>query len=182
MTVNSVIKESLTEALLNLMQKKPFRDITITELSKKAGVGRVSFYRNFNSKEDILTAYFAKKMLEWSKSLRQNGNNNIILEVFRLFYENRDFIRILHKADLLYILLKCLWESNGPKPEHPNYLAYWNARLTGGLFAWCHEWINRGMQETPEEMMALVPKMYSNISPAILSIIDRPINDPREPL
>jgi AcrR family transcriptional regulator len=166
MTINSVVKESLTEALLKLIEKKSFHDITITELTKKAGVGRVSFYRNFKSKEDILITYFSKKMNEWSESLKQSSSKCIIMEVFRLFYENRDFIQILYKADLSYLLLKCLWASNGPKPEHSNHLAYWNAKLTGGLFAWCDEWIRRGMQETPEEMRALVPRIVENASPS----------------
>lgn len=166
MTINSVIKESITGALLKLMQKKSFHTITITELTKKAGVGRVSFYRNFESKEDVLTSYFSEKMVEWSEVLMQNKSNDIILEVFTLFYENRDFIRILYKANLSHLLMRCLWINNGPKPEHPNHLAYWNAKLTGGLFLWCDEWIRRGMQETPEEMRALVPQIVRNALPS----------------
>ena len=51
---NNIVKESLTDALFSLMSKKKFNDIAITELSKKAGVSRLSFYRNFDSKEDII--------------------------------------------------------------------------------------------------------------------------------
>ena len=43
---NNIVKESLTDALFTLMSNKEFNDITITELSKKAGVSRLSFYRN----------------------------------------------------------------------------------------------------------------------------------------
>lgn len=51
---NNIVRESLTDALFSLMSKKEFNDITITELSKKAGVSRLSFYRNYTSKEEIL--------------------------------------------------------------------------------------------------------------------------------
>ena len=51
---NNIVKESLTDALFYLMSKKDFNNIAITELSKKAGVSRLSFYRNFDSKEDII--------------------------------------------------------------------------------------------------------------------------------
>ncbi len=44
----------ITDALLLLMRKKDYKDISITEICEKAGVTRMSFYRNFESKEDIL--------------------------------------------------------------------------------------------------------------------------------
>ena len=45
-------------ALLQLMEEKPFNRISITEITKKAGVSRVTFYRHYTSKEDI----FIKKL------------------------------------------------------------------------------------------------------------------------
>ena len=54
---NNIVKESLTDALFTLMSNKEFNDITITELSKKAGVSRLSFYRNYTSKEEIIIKY-----------------------------------------------------------------------------------------------------------------------------
>ena len=43
-----LVMESLTEALIQLMRKKPLAEIKISELCDKAGVSRVSFYRNFD--------------------------------------------------------------------------------------------------------------------------------------
>ena len=48
---NQIIRESITEALLILMENLSFSDITISALTRKAGVSRVSFYRNYKSKE-----------------------------------------------------------------------------------------------------------------------------------
>ena len=36
------------------MHEKSFSDITISEIIRKARVARVSFYRNYDSKEDVL--------------------------------------------------------------------------------------------------------------------------------
>ncbi len=49
----------ITDALLLLMRKKDYKDISITEICEKAGVTRMSFYRNFESKEDILKKWIA---------------------------------------------------------------------------------------------------------------------------
>ncbi|MDE6142426.1 MAG: TetR/AcrR family transcriptional regulator, partial [Bacilli bacterium] len=48
------VDEYIISALFTLMKKKKYEDISITEITNKAGVSRVSFYRNFNSKEDII--------------------------------------------------------------------------------------------------------------------------------
>lgn len=51
---NTYVKQQLTQALLELLQKKTLAEISVSELTERAGVGRVSFYRNFHTKEDIL--------------------------------------------------------------------------------------------------------------------------------
>ena len=60
-TINQAIKEYITQALLLLMQEKAFNMIRISEITTKAGVNRVSFYRNFSSKEDILHQYLREQ-------------------------------------------------------------------------------------------------------------------------
>lgn len=47
------------------MEKKPFSSITITELINKAGVACATYYRNFNSKEDILRKYIHNILYEF---------------------------------------------------------------------------------------------------------------------
>ncbi|MDE7108180.1 MAG: TetR/AcrR family transcriptional regulator, partial [Clostridiales bacterium] len=44
----------ITTALFELLEKTPFAQITISELCKKAGVARKTFYRNFNDKTAVV--------------------------------------------------------------------------------------------------------------------------------
>lgn len=48
-------KQWLLSALLSLMEEKDFALITITELTKRADLDRKTFYRNFHSKEDVIS-------------------------------------------------------------------------------------------------------------------------------
>ena len=50
---HEVVENSLTQALFELMNRKPFSEITVTELVNHAGVGRATYYRNYTSKEEI---------------------------------------------------------------------------------------------------------------------------------
>ncbi|MBF2482652.1 helix-turn-helix transcriptional regulator, partial [Listeria seeligeri] len=49
-------KKWIIEALLDLLKTKPYSAITITEITKRAGVARLTLYRNFENKDQILLA------------------------------------------------------------------------------------------------------------------------------
>ena len=50
---NRYVRTAITEALLDLLAEKELDKITVSEITAKAEVGRVSFYRNYKTKEDI---------------------------------------------------------------------------------------------------------------------------------
>ena len=60
----------LAYALIDLMEKKPLEEISITELTKKAGVSRMSYYRSFNSKQHILEEHLQTRNPEYRSSYR----------------------------------------------------------------------------------------------------------------
>lgn len=47
---NQFTKHCIMEALLQLMHTQEYDDISITDITKRAGVSRMSYYRNYNSK------------------------------------------------------------------------------------------------------------------------------------
>ena len=103
--LNFVIKESLTEALFILMRKKPFEEITITEISKLAGVSRISFYRNFDSKEDVLVKYlFEKSMDEFSKYQAQSTQEKLIA-MFKSIDHLHEVVDLLYQQNLSHLFL-----------------------------------------------------------------------------
>lgn len=57
---NQLTKESIETALLFLLEKKELKQISVSELVRKAGVSRNAFYRNYKSKEEILEDYYER--------------------------------------------------------------------------------------------------------------------------
>ena len=57
---NTVVRRSLAIALLKFMESTPFADISVTELTQKAGVSRMGYYRNYDSKLALLKDYLAQ--------------------------------------------------------------------------------------------------------------------------
>lgn len=159
---NTYVIEHITDALLKLLEEKSIADISISELCCLAGVGRVSFYRNFESKEDILRKHLKNLLDEWSE--KYDGKENFSMSeavfnrqeaIFEYFYQNRDLYIMLYRQGLSHISLQSIIDACGPKPEQPNALAYVANFIAYGLYGWVEEWFKRGAQETPKEMIEL---------------------------
>ena len=62
---NQLVKECLYTSLMLLMEQKEFQNITITDIAKKAGVSRMAYYRNYETKEAILEERAEKAFQEF---------------------------------------------------------------------------------------------------------------------
>ena len=50
---NLRVRRAITDALFSLMKESELSRISIADIIRGAGVARVSFYRNYGSKEDV---------------------------------------------------------------------------------------------------------------------------------
>ena len=152
----SYVKEQLTEALLRLMEKQKFEELTVSHIVIEAMVSRASFYRNFTDKEDILRQYLLRLIRQWGAEFERTGDPDWVKSLLGHYYQNRDIYLLLYSQKLSYLVLDTIKAERGPKPEQNNLSAYASAWFCGGLFGWIDEWIKRGMQEMPEEMVRLM--------------------------
>ena len=107
--LNAFIKECITTALIGMMDRKAFDNITITELVKEAGVSRVSFYRNFESKKDVLEKYMDILINEWGKDFEEQNDPSYLSEsLVRHYYKYKEFYSLLYKHDLSYMIYENL--------------------------------------------------------------------------
>lgn len=65
-------QKHICETMLYLLTKLPFDDITITLLCQEAHLVRKTFYRNFETKEDVLICMLDYHLLEYIKELSAN--------------------------------------------------------------------------------------------------------------
>lgn len=152
---NLYVLSHLTDALLALLEEKQMEDISIRELCDSAGVGRASFYRNFNSKEDILRAHIGRLFGQWKASLEETGNlplHTVVGMLFAYFEQHRAFFQLLNERRLIYLLKDVLLDIFELKPELPKLEAYSKAYVAYVFYGWIEVWFQRGMQESAEEM------------------------------
>ena len=151
---NIIVRESITTALFQLIEKKNFSEITISELVKRAGVSRNSFYRNYDNLEDILRQFLRNTVETWWKSCPQKEYPDVYLHLFRMFLTIKREINIIYKAGLSHLMIDlfayCNQEARA-QATTPDAL-YKTTFFSTGLWGVSNEWILRGMKESPEEM------------------------------
>lgn len=59
--------ESIDNALLDSLKKKPFNKITVGMLCEKARINRTTFYKHYRDKYDLLDDYISRIMSEFKK-------------------------------------------------------------------------------------------------------------------
>lgn len=153
---NTYVIEHITEALLSLMQNKGIGEISICELCAQAGVGRASFYRNFQCKEDILRYYLNKLFSKWLNDGAEENKpkplSEMVYEMFNHFEQHKEFYALLSERRCIYLLKDVIVELCGPKPEHTKLEAYARAYVAYTLYGWIEVWFQRGMEESAEEI------------------------------
>lgn len=153
--VNLFVRDCITKALFKLIKTKNYNDITISELVKTAGVSRNSFYRNYQSIEDILRQYLIEQTTIWWNNYISHLHPNIIEEIFQHFLNMKEEIQLLYKANLSYLLMEHIIMCGKQSITGEISNTYQTAFMSGGLCGLTNEWILRGMKETPKEMQTL---------------------------
>jgi hypothetical protein len=73
----------ILEAILLLMEQKPYEKITVSDIVDKAGIARQTFYRNFKDKDEVIVKYFANifnsELLSLESTSEKDKKDNIVL-------------------------------------------------------------------------------------------------------
>ena len=149
----SMVQRSITETIFDMLKEKPLENIKIKDLTEEANVSRVSFYRNYKSKEDVLTKYFSYCMADF-KTI-PDFQNNFWLNIFNYLYKIKDNIKVLVDANLTRVLMQFVFDAflDGQSEKEDIYR---RACQAGSFWGIINEWFKRGMVEQPEEMTRIV--------------------------
>lgn len=152
----------MSDALFALMERKSFAQISITEICEEAGVGRKTFYRNFDTKEDIISF-----RLDVLRDDYEKGLLGIPMER-RLGY-HLGFLK-LHNEELICLyrqglspMVNEIFSAFLPKTmpvwsEDPIEQMYRSEYVSAGVNAVVKTWITREFQESVEDVIALVKR------------------------
>ena len=157
------LKECLADALIQLLETKPVEKITIPEIASLAGVGRTTYFRNFDSKEEMLSY---KLIVLWDRWAEEHGvrkkhrySLENALTFFGFNYSIRPLLSLLYRRGLQSALHRAFNLYMRPQHEAEPSEYYRGGFYSYGLYGLLDAWILRGFRESPEQMAQIAREL-----------------------
>lgn len=166
----------IEECLLTVMQDKPYGEITVSSLCEQTELSRKTFYRLFESKQDVLYSLIDRIIRDYIRyRLPQNRATPAVPQDLLSFYcywlEQRPLLDALSKNGISPTLYeRCV---RHVMEEDTDILLQLGANLgqmsnqetvtfyLSGLLTLVVAWHHNGYRKTPEEMAALTHRLLS---------------------
>ncbi|HKR14648.1 MAG TPA: TetR/AcrR family transcriptional regulator [Pyrinomonadaceae bacterium] len=161
-------RDALGDALVALMQEKPFDTITVQDVLDRAHVGRSTFYSHYSDKDDLLMSDADEFYERLAMGLSAHGEKSDrvfpVKEFFGHIVEAKQFVNALtsagkmeeqmdlareHFARGIERRLSELPRGQSISPADRAAVAFAHAGALLSLLSW---WVDRGMKQTPAEM------------------------------
>lgn len=158
------------ESLLNLMQKIPYEDITVTQLCAEAGITRRVFYHLFSNKNDALCALIDHIILD--QESYQSGQSDEALGFFQYWKKQAPLLDALSENQMTGLLLErmvtCVMDedydyrhwlrANGWDREVEQETVIFNlSGIMGLIFSWYYS----HFRKSPEEMARIMTRLLT---------------------
>ena len=165
-------KKNISLALYTLLLRKPYDQISVSEICQKAGVSRVSFYHYYDKKDDILIQYSDEKFAEFFEDftkLESMTFDDLVLHMFQFLKKHSRQLTILRYAkkeeilmEQFYSYCRYIFSNNITSPllkdkDNPLRVPF----LVGGIFQIIMRWLDEGMISSPETMAKYVVEIVN---------------------
>lgn len=155
----------IESVFVNLLQTKQLSEITVSDICKKAGLNRTTFYVNYLDIYDL--ADKIKERLEneikvlYQEEYKNSFNSNDYLKLFHHIKDNQLFFKTYFKLgyDNNYRVLIYDFEL-AKKYFNNKHVEYHIEFFKNGLNAVLKKWLENDCAETPEEIAEIIQSEY----------------------
>ena len=157
-----------TASVLRLLERELFDEITITQICQEAQIARATFYRNFETKRDVIRYMLIRDIAQYqSRGYVPHDMQDAITDFFRYMPYSRELLKVLERNRMFSVFddMYAYWEqvyneekdSLFPHDEvDDDYLREYFKAVPVGLLK---VWTERDFRETPEQLAELLCRM-----------------------
>ncbi|NLO83903.1 MAG: TetR/AcrR family transcriptional regulator [Clostridiales bacterium] len=156
----------MIDALFTLMETHDYGDITITDITETAGVARLTFYRHFESKDEILLEHFDMTFESYMDTLSKEADlREALCRCFDFWKQDEKTAKLLAKHHLTSLIQKPFGDylkrvlSTDVLPRETTH--FQRKFIEGGLLLTMGEWIIDAHGCTPQEMADTILDLIS---------------------
>lgn len=163
----------IVSALLQLMEKEAYKNITVIEICQMAQVDRRTFYRNFSSKDDVINFYIQTlqdDFIYFLNNVNAPTIKSMIIAQFKFWKKHIKFLTLLQSNKMLNNLIFEVSNIFIPQiyslyhTQIPEYFEYKCGFVVGGFCNILLMWVSSGAKETPEEIANFVSSLFNENS------------------
>lgn len=157
--------ERIEKIFIELLQTKVLNEISVSDICKRAGLNRTTFYANYPDIYGLAGAIRDKLEVAVSDLYRdeitQGFNSNDYLKLFRHIQENQIFYQTYFKLgyDNKYRIIS--YDTGLAKMHFQNkHIEYHMEFFKAGITQIIKMWLKNGCKESPEEMFEIIKSEY----------------------
>lgn len=147
----------IADALFSLLKRKPFEKITVTEICEEAAIGRKTFYRNFEMREDVIEFRLDNMCEEYKKEVEDLSLIECLYHHFEYVKRNQECFILLYKNGFNMMVHEKF------SAQIPNMMPIWtediieqeyrSEYIIAGIEAIQRVWIIRGCKESVNKVV-----------------------------
>ena len=159
MIENARVRRATANALIALMKRKRFSEISVTDIVREAGIARQSYYRNFDCKEDVIREYMIEIQQNTMKQIKKEHlcemNPAAIKTILDGLKSYSSEMNVIYDAGLAVLVLDAINEvcemcfGDMPFNSTKRYQLYC---LAGMIFNVEMKWLQNGASEDTADL------------------------------
>lgn len=153
------------EALRELLSEKPLSDITVTDIQKRSGAGRSTFYRLFDNTDDVLLYLAEEELREMVRKYRELEWTDFTEHMIRNIMSESRVILNVTSSGKMHVISKALRndltrEAEADRYEFDNLSRYMIAIFIGGCISLVTAWDENGREEPVDELAQMMQTAF----------------------
>ncbi|MBQ8616176.1 MAG: TetR/AcrR family transcriptional regulator [Oscillospiraceae bacterium] len=163
---NQLTRECIEAALVMLMKDHDFESISIMDIIRRAGVSRSAYYRNYSSKQDILTNIYDRVATAIVDALSVELATQNMVSSYRVLFDKVQEISPLFEIIQMAGMMDQFQMSVNAKYlqviDVNSAVEYYRVlSWIGSIFNIILGWMQRENRETPEQMALICSQFLS---------------------
>lgn len=151
--------QMIIDGLFNLLKEREYHDLSMSDIADNAQVSRMTLYRYFKNKDDIVTHYFKSVVEKFKASILKHPSPNILFILKtrnQMIYEDVRLRQAFKHEHVEYLFREVIERSevfiNAYIPSINNASKYKKLFVEGGISKITRDWVHHGMVETPDQI------------------------------
>lgn len=156
--------EKIEKAFIEMLQTKELKEITVSDICKKTGLNRSTFYANFLDVYDLadkLRENLENDFNEFFSNKQNSNERNSASKMFRHIKENQLFYKTYFKLGYDEKHQVTVYDIDRAQKDFDNkFIEYHITFFKNGINAIIKMWLENGCKESPEEMAEIIKQEY----------------------